>query len=126
MSLLIRSSAARESHKAQKELLAQRRAAKPHSSLLTEAKRVWAQARRTDITPAERKTHVDALMDIVRGHVKELVLKHDASRIIQTLVKRGTTREREEVARELKGQYKSLAQSRYSKVWSSDLFRLVI
>jgi pumilio family protein 6 len=56
-------------------------------------------------------------MDIVRGHVKDLVLKHDASRIIQTLVKRGTAKEREEIAGELKGQYKALAQSRYSKVW---------
>jgi pumilio family protein 6 len=57
-------------------------------------------------------------MALVRGRVKELVLKHDASRIIQTLVKRGTTKDRDEVAQELKGQFKSLAQSRYSKVLS--------
>jgi pumilio family protein 6 len=108
--------AARESHKAQRELLTQRRAAKPHSALLADAKRVWAQARRTDVTAAERKAHVRDLMAIVRGHVKDLVMKHDASRIIQTLVKRGGPAERDTVAAELTGQYKALAQSRYSKV----------
>jgi pumilio homology domain family member 6 len=68
------------------------------------------------VTPAERKKYISALMDTVRGHVKDLVLKHDASRIIQTLVKRGTAKERDEVAQELKGQFKTLSQNRYSKV----------
>lgn len=55
-------------------------------------------------------------MDIVTGKVKDIVLKHDASRIIQTIVRYGRQRERDEVAGELKGHYKELAQSKYSKV----------
>ena len=50
------------------------------------------------------------------GKVKDIVLKHDASRIIQTIVKHGGQRERDQVAGELKGHYKELAQSKYSKV----------
>jgi len=28
-------------------------------------------------------------MNVIRGKVKEIVLKHDASRMVQTIVKRG-------------------------------------
>jgi pumilio family protein 6 len=106
----------RDSHKAQKELLTQRRANKAHSTLLTDAKRQWALARRIDIPAPERRKDVAALMSVIRGHVREVVLKHDASRIVQTVVKYGTPAERDEIAAELKGKYKELAQNRYSKV----------
>jgi pumilio family protein 6 len=108
--------AARESHKVQKELLNQRRAAKPHSSLLVEAKRAWALARQKDIASAERRKHVAALMSVIKGNVSDIVLKHDASRIVQTVVKYGTPEERNQIALELKGKFKQLAESRYSKV----------
>lgn len=55
-------------------------------------------------------------MKVTQGKVKDIVLKHDASRIIQTVVKYGGQKERDQVAMELKGHYKSLAQSKYSKV----------
>jgi len=55
-------------------------------------------------------------MKVIQGKVKDIVLKHDASRIIQTVVKYGGQKERDEVAMELKGHYKALAQSKYSKV----------
>ena len=97
--------AARESHKAQKVLQEQRKAAKPHSSLLTEAKRAWSLARQKSISKTERTKHINALMDIVRGKVTDIVFKHDASRIIQTLVKYGGQKERNEIAVELKGKY---------------------
>lgn len=55
-------------------------------------------------------------MDVVRGKVQEVVLKHDASRIVQTIVKHGGQKERDEIAAELKGKYLALAQNKYSKV----------
>jgi len=55
-------------------------------------------------------------MNIVRGHVKDIVFKHDASRIIQTIVRWGGPAERNEIATELKGSYKDLSESKYSKV----------
>ena len=108
--------AARESHKAQRVLQDQRKAAKPHSQLIANAKRVWSLARQKNISPTERQKHVRDLLDIVTGKVKDIVLKHDASRIIQTIVKYGRQRERDQIAGELKGHYKELAQSKYSKV----------
>ncbi|KAH7323362.1 armadillo-type protein [Rhizoctonia solani] len=115
--------ASREGHKVQKELQAQRRASKPHSALLTEAKRVWALARKIDIPRAERQKHIEELMSVLRGNVQDIVFKHDASRIVQTLVKYGGQKERDEVAAELKGKYRDLAQNKYGKFLVTKLIR---
>ncbi|KAG1883578.1 hypothetical protein F4604DRAFT_257831 [Suillus subluteus] len=84
----------RESHKVQRVLQERRRAAKPHSQLLADAKRVWSLARQQSIPSAERQKHVKELMKVTQGRVKDIILKHDASRIIQTggmVGKRGGT-----------------------------------
>lgn len=94
----------------------QRRAAKPHSTLLIDAKRVWCLANKKEVPAPERQKHIHDLMDVIRGKVKEIVFKHDASRIVQTVVKYGGQKERDEVAAELKGKYRELAQNKYSKV----------
>lgn len=108
---------ARESHAVQKATHQARMAAKPHSSLLIQAKHAWSLARRKTVpSPAERQADIQRLMGVIRGHVKEVVFKHDASRIVQTVVKYGSAAEREEVVVELKGSFVQLAQSRYSKV----------
>ncbi|KAG5719378.1 Pumilio like proteiny domain family member [Termitomyces sp. T112] len=116
--------ASRESHKAQKAIHEQRRAAKPHSSLLSDAKRVWSLARQKNIPTTERQKHIQDLMNVIRGMVKEIVFKHDASRIVQTVVKYGRQKERDEVAQELTGKYKELAQNKYSKFLITKLIRL--
>ena len=118
--------AARESHKAQRALLNERRAAKPHSALLSEAKKAWSLARQKNISKDERTKHINALMEIIRSHVKEIVFKHDASRIVQTVVKYGGQKERNEIALELKGRYQDLAQNKYSKVRSLPLPKVYI
>ncbi|KAH9923851.1 ARM repeat-containing protein [Fomitopsis serialis] len=115
--------AARESHKAQRVLLSERRAAKPHSDLLVEAKRTWRLAHQKNIPRAEREKHITALMDVIRGNVKDIVLKHDASRIVQTVVRYGGEKERNEIAQELKGRYKELSQNKYSKFLVTKLVR---
>ncbi|CAA7263624.1 unnamed protein product [Cyclocybe aegerita] len=115
--------AARESHKAQKALFDQRRAAKPNSSLLVEAKKVWSLARQKNLKPAERQKHLRSLMDVIRGKVKDIVFKHDASRIVQTAVKHGGQKERDEIAVELKGKYRELAQNKYSRFLATKLIR---
>ncbi|KAF8431574.1 hypothetical protein L210DRAFT_3633624 [Boletus edulis BED1] len=115
--------AAKESHKAQRVLQDQRKAARPHSQLIANAKRVWSLARQKYISSTERRKHVQDLLDIVTGKVKDIVLKHDASRIIQTIVKYGGQKERDQVAGELKGHYRELAQSKYFKFLVTKLIR---
>ncbi|KAJ3782680.1 armadillo-type protein [Lentinula aff. detonsa] len=116
---------ARESHITQKALQQSRKAAKPHSDLISEAKRVWALARSQTISAKERRIHITELMNVVRGKVKSIVFKHDASRIIQTLVKYGSKTEREEICEELKGSYADAAKNRYAKFLLLKLIRLL-
>ncbi|KAM5543745.1 hypothetical protein V8D89_002362 [Ganoderma adspersum] len=115
--------AARESHKAQRALLEQRKASKPHSAILVEAKYAWTLARQKNLSKADRTKYMNALMDVLRGKVKDIVFKHDASRIVQTAVKYGGQKERNEIAEELKGRYRDLAQSKYSKFLVTKLIR---
>lgn len=64
---------------------------------------------------AERKELVAELFEIISGRVKEFVLKHDSVRVIQTALKYANIDQRKMIARELKGEYKGLAESRYAK-----------
>ncbi|KAH9031960.1 ARM repeat-containing protein [Lactarius hengduanensis] len=105
----------KNAHTAQRLLTQQRRAAKRHSALLADAKRAWSLARQKSISKEKRASHIASLVEIVRGKIQDIVFKHDASRIVQTIVKRGDRRQRSEVASELQGRFKQLAEDRYSK-----------
>ncbi|KAF5349033.1 hypothetical protein D9758_012725 [Tetrapyrgos nigripes] len=119
------SPASREAHQNQRALTAHRKSLKPHASLLSQAKSHWALARAQSISSSERQKHIKNLMDVIRGNIKDIVFKHDASRVIQTVVKYGGKEDREEVARELEGCWKDLACSRYSKFLVTKLLRLL-
>lgn len=66
-------------------MLRQRQASKPHADLLSEAKKQWSLARQRNLSRSERQKHVKLLLDAVRGKVQDLVFKHDASRVVQTV-----------------------------------------
>ena len=55
------------------------------------------------------------LFSIITGRVKDFVFKHDSVRVIQTAIKYGNLDQRKMIARELKGDYRALAESRYAK-----------
>jgi pumilio homology domain family member 6 len=63
----------------------------------------------------ERQKLVAELFEIITGRVKDFVFKHDSVRVIQTAVKYATPEQRKQIARELKGEYRALAESRYAK-----------
>lgn len=63
----------------------------------------------------ERKKLVAELFDIVTGRVKDFVFKHDSVRVIQTALKYANLDQRKMIARELQGEYRLLAESKYAK-----------
>lgn len=63
----------------------------------------------------ERRGLVKELFEIVTGRVKDFVFKHDSVRVVQTAVKYSTIEQRRMIARELKGEFKLLAEGKYSK-----------
>lgn len=107
-------SKSKESHAEQKRLIAERKQAKPLGNILIRGKKIWEQIRRRQLPANERKKLIDELAKLIKGNIKELVFKHDASRIVQTALKYGDKQTKETIALELKGTYVALAQSKDS------------
>lgn len=105
-----------ETHREQKHLAAQRKAAKPNADVIQRSKKIWERLRRKSHVPREeREQLVKELFEIVTGRVKDFVFKHDSVRVIQCAVKYGSKEQKLVIARELKGCYRELAESRYAK-----------
>lgn len=84
--------------------------------MIARTKKLWEQLRRKSHVPLEqRKKLVKELFEIITGRVRDFVFKHDSVRVIQTALKYGNLEQRKQIARELQGSYKELAQSRYAK-----------
>ncbi|KAJ3161424.1 hypothetical protein HDU86_007206 [Geranomyces michiganensis] len=105
----------RQSRAEQKQAKQERKASKPNAPLIQEAKAIWETLRQKKLSARDRKSEMKALMDLVRGKVKDVIFKHDASRIIQCALKYGDQKQRDEIAGELKGHYAELSKSMYGR-----------
>ena len=106
----------REAHAKQKALTKERKLAKPNADTIQRSKKLWERLRRKSHVPKqEREQLVTELYDIVTGRVKDFVFKHDSVRVVQCALKYANMQQRKTIARELKGEYKTLAESRYAK-----------
>ncbi|KAI0141347.1 armadillo-type protein [Pestalotiopsis sp. NC0098] len=106
----------RESHMKQKALALERKNAKPLADESHRAKKLWERLRRKSHVPKEERAKlVEELFAIVTGRVKEFALKHDTVRVVQTAIKYSNVERRKMIARELKGTYAQLAESKYAK-----------
>jgi len=77
---------------------------------------LWERLRlKSHVPKEERDKLVGELFDIIRGNVKEYVFKHDSVRPVQCAVKYANVEQRKEIAMELKGSFKELAESKYAK-----------
>ncbi|AOW07310.1 armadillo-type protein [Yarrowia lipolytica] len=109
-------SSAAESHAEQKRLLKERKLARSGGESIAQIKQIWERLRmKTGVKPAERKQLVEDIWAISKNDIKNLILKHDASRIIQTLFKYADKEKREIITKALKGNYYDLAISSYGK-----------
>ena len=109
-------SSSRESHAKQKVLVQERKAAKPNADSIARSKKIWERLRRKSHVPKdERKELVAELFGIITGRVKDFVFKHDSVRVIQTALKYANMEQRRQIGQELKGEYRTLAESRYAK-----------
>lgn len=94
----------------------ERKAAKPNADMIARTKTLWEKLRRKSHVPLEqRKKLIKELFEIITNRVRDFVFKHDSVRVIQTALKYGNLEQRKQIAQELKGNYKELAQSRYAK-----------
>ncbi|KAH7080391.1 armadillo-type protein [Paraphoma chrysanthemicola] len=106
----------REAHAKQKALAKERKAAKPNADVIERSKKLWEKLRlKSHIQKDERKELVKELFEIIEGRVKDFVFKHDSVRVIQTAIKYSTMEQKRMIARELKGEFRTLAEGKYSK-----------
>lgn len=83
--------------------------------MISQAKKIWEDLRRGDLDRDETKRQMTNIMSVITGHVQEIIFKHDASRIIQTCLKKGNAEQRLIIAKELNGRYEELSKSMYGK-----------
>ncbi|KAI6087860.1 ARM repeat-containing protein [Hypoxylon rubiginosum] len=106
----------RESHIKQKQLAQDRKSQKPLADELHRTKKLWERLRlKSKVPKDERQKLVEELFSITTGRMKDFTLKHDAVRVVQTAIKYATPERRKMIARELKGAYPVLAESKYAK-----------
>lgn len=105
-----------EAHAKQRELAKERKAAKPNSDVIARSKKIWERLRRKSHVPKdERKELVNELFTIINGRVRDFVFKHDSVRVIQCALKYANMEQRKNIMKELQGDLRSLAESRYGK-----------
>ncbi|KAF2735478.1 ARM repeat-containing protein [Polyplosphaeria fusca] len=112
----LNASSSRESHQKQRALAKERKAAKTNADIIERSKKLWEQLRlKSHVEKETRKKLVEELFEIVTGRVKDFVFKHDSARVIQCALKYATPDQRRMIARELQGEYRTLAEGKYSK-----------
>lgn len=105
-----------EAHAKQRALAKERKAAKPNSDIIARSKKIWERLRRKSHVPKEeRKELVNELFTIINGRVRDFVFKHDSVRVIQCALKYANMEQRKNITKELQGDLRSLAESRYGK-----------
>ncbi|WPK25844.1 hypothetical protein PUMCH_003177 [Australozyma saopauloensis] len=106
-----------EQHAEQRKLLAERKLKRKSGAEVEHIKSLWEKLRVKKPAPPQqvRERLCNEIWDLSKDVIYDLVLKHDASRVVQTLVKYTTKERRDLIVKGLKGNYYKLATSSYGK-----------
>lgn len=106
-----------EQHAEQKKLLNERKLKRKSGVEVENIKALWEKLRVKKPAPPQqvRERLCNEIWELSKDVIYDLVLKHDASRVVQTLVKHTTKERRDLIVKSLKGNYYKLATSSYGK-----------
>lgn len=107
----------KEQHEEQRKLLKERKNKRKSGIEVERIKKLWEKLRvKNPPMPKEIRNKLsNETWELCQGVLGDLVLKHDASRVVQTLVKYSSKERRDEICKELKPYYYKLATSAYGK-----------
>lgn len=107
----------KEQHEEQRKLLKERKNKRKSGVEVERIKKLWEKLRvKNPPLPKEiREKLSNETWELCEGVLGDLVLKHDASRVVQTLVKYSSKERRDEICKELRPYYYKLATSAYGK-----------
>ncbi|EAL63168.1 Pumilio RNA-binding region-containing protein [Dictyostelium discoideum AX4] len=84
-------------------------------SLVRDLKILWVKIKEIKLSSEERATLIEQLTQKLKGNVLNVIVKHDASRVVQTLLKYGNEAQREIVFKELKDQELTISKTQYGR-----------
>jgi pumilio homology domain family member 6 len=87
--------------KTEKEIRMDRKAAKPNFELVESIKTSWNKVRVKSTPDSEKKALLMKMAEQMAGHVQQVTLRHDASRMTQCLLQFGNATQRQAVLTEL-------------------------
>lgn len=100
----------------QKRILKERKLSRPMGEKIQHIKQVWEKLRVKKDTPGPvREKLVNQMWALIKDNIKELVFKHDSSRVVQTVFKYSDKDKRLEITKALQGSFVDLAKSPYGK-----------
>ncbi|ODV95299.1 hypothetical protein PACTADRAFT_50043 [Pachysolen tannophilus NRRL Y-2460] len=107
----------KEQHAEQKKLLEERKLQRKAGVEVQKIKFIWEKLRvKNPPLPKDiREKLCNDIWELSKDVIKDLVMKHDSSRVVQTLVKYSSKQRRDVIVSSLKGNYYQLATSSYGK-----------
>ncbi|KAG7194878.1 pumilio domain member 6 [Scheffersomyces spartinae] len=107
----------KEQHIEQRKSLEERKLKRKSGVQVQQIKSLWERLRSTTPKPTAdvREKLCAEIWELSKDVVSDLVMKHDASRVVQTLVKFSSKERREAITNSMKGQFYVLATSSYGK-----------
>lgn len=99
----------------QRRLRVERKLSKPGYEVIQACRADWDVARRLDTPKEKRQEALEKLFASFTGKFKDLILKHEGSRVVQTCVKHGSPTQRRQIAVELHGVFGEVARNKYGK-----------
>lgn len=107
----------KEQHAEQRKLLSERKLQRKSGIEVQRIKSLWEKLRVNKPTPPKevRDKLCNEIWELSKDVIYDLVLKHDASRVVQTLIKYSSKERRDLIVKSLKGNYYQLATSSYGK-----------
>lgn len=91
--------------------------------LSSKVKTIWEDLRREDCPKEKSLSLVSRLMNLVKGHLKELIFAHDTVRVIECLTTHASPAQRSMIFLELKDSILQLAQNKYAKFYLIKVLR---
>lgn len=107
----------KEQHAEQRKLLAERKIQRKSGAEVQQIKSLWEKLRVNKPAPPKqiREKLSNEIWNLAQDIIFDLVMKHDASRVVQTLVKYSSKERRDVIVNSLKGNFYQLATSSYGK-----------
>lgn len=107
----------KEQHAEQRKLLAERKLKRKSGNEVQQIKSLWEKLRVKKPAPPKeiREKLTNEIWELSKDVILDLVMKHDASRVVQTLIKYASKDKRDEIVKQLKGNFYTLATSSYGK-----------